>query len=287
VADYDDVPGFAPPATRRASDLAVEPERRGGAEPPAVHPPEGIVFRFRGVVRRVAGSSTAALLTATVLLGGAVAVTRASDAPPGPTIPRVSEPAPTAPAPIAQVPDPSPESQGGRKQRPVRRTRPERVRDRFRFRATAPASNPAPSSGTSAPAPAPSAAREEADKPEPKPSPTPYTPTKILIRLTHPNGAYFFTTDQSTAIRKEGYDGFNSERAALVWAERKGPAMIRLELSDDSVGWIYSRESDVRTGDPAPLYAASTSRYGRFYSLSREQAAEVGPVTIYGWVATY
>ena len=112
-------------------------------------------------------------------------------------------------------------------------------------------------------------------------------PTAILMRLTHPNGAYFFTTSLSAATEKEGYEGYESERAALVWPERRGPTMIRLELSDDSVAFVYAREQDVRTGDPRPLYSASTRRYGRFYSLDRAQAADVGPVVIYGWVATY
>lgn len=107
------------------------------------------------------------------------------------------------------------------------------------------------------------------------------------MRLVHPNGAYFFTTDNATAMHKEGYEGYVSERAALVWAERRGPTMVRLELSDDSVAFVYARESDVDTGEPAPLYAASTRRYGRFYSLDRAQAAEIGPVVVYGWVATY
>jgi hypothetical protein len=107
------------------------------------------------------------------------------------------------------------------------------------------------------------------------------------MRLTHPNGAYFFTTDPSAAMQKEGYDGYVSERAALVWAERRGPTMIRLELSDESRGYIWAREQDVPSGDPVPLYAASTSRYGRYYSLDRAQAAEIGPVVVYGWVARY
>ena len=232
------------------------------------------------------------LLVATVMVGGTVALTRSVRAPEERS-PRPVDVDPAAPPRAdAEVPEPS----LGRRSLPEvpRAERNGSRRDaegRNTFRFTSSGAAPAPpveegSESTSRPE-APHKDRARADQPSPEPTPSPHTPTSILLRLVHPNGAYFFTTSAATAMQKEGYEGYESERAALVWSERRGPTMIRLELSDDSVAFIYAREQDVPSGEPLPLYAASTRRYGRFYSLDREQAAEIGAVVVYGWVARY
>ena len=297
MADFDDLPGFTPPPTRPVSAFALEAERRRRADAEGrVVTARSTSFMLRGVLRRAAGSSTAMLVLATVMVGGTVALTRSVRAPEQRRVlPSTAAPA-APPRATAEVPEPSlagrtaahsPRSD----RRPQQRDAGDRTTFRFSSLGAAP-SAPAAHGGASGVASAdrhdgPGESRGPAPQPSPEPTPSPHTPTSILMRLVHPNGAYFFTTSAAAAMEKEGYEGYESERAALVWSERRGPTMIRLELSDDSVAFVYAREQDVPSGEPLPLYSASTRRYGRFYSLDREQAAEIGTVVVYGWVARY
>lgn len=289
MADFDDLEPIAPPPTRPATGFAVERHRLERSETEPLEADDGMAFRLRVAARRMLGSSTAILLATAVLAGGTVAIARLEAGRPAPEA-RAVVPNPSAPTDeiVAAVPTPRQDDEAVDTTRRGSSRNGSKRAD-FRFRSIAGSSAASPAAPVAAPVSSPQrgAAEKRSGKPKPSPSPSPYTPNTILIRLVHPNGAYFFTTDNSTAMHKEGYEGYVSERAALVWSERRGPTMVRLELSDDSVGFIYARESDVDTGEPAPLYAASTRRYGRFYSLDREEAAEIGPVVVYGWVATY
>jgi len=294
MADFDDLPGFAPPPTRPPAEFPVEEGRRKGRDHDPTHPRrETVAFRIRIRLRRAAGSSTAMLLVATLLVGGTTAITRAASEPER----RDSNPVYTAPiGPFSVAPEvpegslPTRErAEMNRRRKPISKRQGKKTA--FSFSEVDRGSSAGAGSPSQAPAPQatqrPAAGAAPSQNPSPRPSSRPHTPTAILMRLMHPNGAYFFTTSHTAAMQKEGYEGYVSERAALVWDERRGPTMLRLELSDDSVAFVYAREQDVPSGTPMPLYSASTRRYGRFYSLDRDQAAVVGSVVIYGWVARY